>query len=265
VKQKRIRIALCPVKFGQFCFEPLWFLSVSSKCCVLFLSLLAPPSIPHKKNTSMVAAAAGMATIFTTLLTSMPHGATHGTVEVAFAEPCRYWIEHATLGRGEVNRAEAGIKYSIGNLPEGDYTMVAQVSRDGAEVGEERRAVGSLRGRIVEQRRAVPLYPSKPVVRPSYEWMAVPPGHAVPRGLEVRMDLGAGGNMCRIPHAWKLRKAAVTRDMHLSEVEQLLGGPLVIEGKRLNGQLTVEEADLFNRQADLEDAVAASAAHHPEM
>lgn len=170
--------------------------------------------------------------IFASLFANVPSGSKYGAIEVSFIEDAEFWIEHDVAGKGQENQAKKGQKYTIGNLPLGEYELKVRTQH----------------GTILSKH--IKLVPDQPVYKPTYEYTVVPDGYAVPGGLEISMDVsGAHHNLVRIPFEWKLFRVTVNRYMKLSEVERHLTKQLLLKGTRLLdqlGDLTVEASDLFN-------------------
>jgi len=189
--------------------------------------------------------------IFASLFANVPSGSYYGAIEVSFIEDAEFWIEHDVAGKGQFlaprtrypnptfpedfgkeNQAKKGQKYTIGNLPLGEYDLKVRTQH----------------GTVLSKH--IKLAPDQPVYKPTYEYTVVPDGYAVPGGLEISMDVsGSHHNLVRIPFEWKLFGVTINRYMKLSEVERQLTKKLLLKGTRLLdqlGDLTVEASDLFN-------------------
>jgi len=170
--------------------------------------------------------------IFASLFANVPSGSYYGAIEVSFIEDAEFWIEHDVAGKGQENQAKRGQKYTIGNLPLGEYDLKVRTQH----------------GTVLSKH--IKLAPDQPVYKPTYEYTVVPDGYAVPGGLEISMDVsGSHHNLVRIPFEWKLFGVTINRYMKLSEVERQLTKKLLLKGTRLLdqlGDLTVEASDLFN-------------------
>jgi len=132
---------------------------------------------------------------------------------------CAFWVQDASTPskHGPLNVLAQAPKedYFLRGIPEGDHEVhvvlwlppAHDANMKPSKPEELLAANGSSTFRVVQHAQAQFHVKRFEDFKPTYEWQQVLPWHRIPPGLEVTMDMEAGGqgggNKARIPQPWQ--------------------------------------------------------------